>query len=283
MPSRSGATPIIWGDHIFLNVATAMTTGELELWAVDRKGGQPLWKRPLGGGNNQQRKQNMSTPSPVTDGTHRVGDDRHRHPEGVRFQGHRAVDARRAEGLRPLRLELGLRVVAAAAPGRALHPGPARDEDRRSVVRDEGRRQVGEDDLEGRAADAGDLGVAGRVHDAGARERRQDVRDCDHRRRHRHRTRSRRRGRSCGAPTASTRPTIRTTASWRRGFSSNGLIIAPTRNRPMLAMQAGRRRRRHAEPQGVELRSRSRRAVSDQRRQARLRRSGTTASSTRST
>jgi outer membrane protein assembly factor BamB len=69
MPSRSGATPIVWGDHIFLNVATAMTSGDLELWAVDRKSGQPMWKKPLGGGNNQQRKQNMSTPSPVTDGT----------------------------------------------------------------------------------------------------------------------------------------------------------------------------------------------------------------------
>ncbi len=69
MPSRSGATPIIWGDHIFLNVATAMNTGDLELWAVDRRKGEPIWKRPLGGGNNQQRKQNMSTPSPVTDGT----------------------------------------------------------------------------------------------------------------------------------------------------------------------------------------------------------------------
>ena len=69
MPSRSGATPIIWNDHIFLNVATAMQSGDLELWAVDRKKGQPMWKRPLGSGNNQQRKQNMSTPSPVTDGT----------------------------------------------------------------------------------------------------------------------------------------------------------------------------------------------------------------------
>ena len=69
MPSRSGATPIIWGDHIFLNVATAMTTGDLELWAVDRKKGEPMWKRPLGGGNIKLRKQNMSTPSPVTDGT----------------------------------------------------------------------------------------------------------------------------------------------------------------------------------------------------------------------
>jgi outer membrane protein assembly factor BamB len=69
MPSRSGATPIIWNDHIFLNVATAMTSGNLELWAVDRHKGEPMWKRPLGGGNNQQRKQNMSTPSPVTDGS----------------------------------------------------------------------------------------------------------------------------------------------------------------------------------------------------------------------
>ena len=69
MPSRSGATPIIWRDHIFLNVATADATGDLELWAVDRTKGEILWKAPMGGGNNRQRKQNMSTPSPVTDGT----------------------------------------------------------------------------------------------------------------------------------------------------------------------------------------------------------------------
>ncbi len=69
MPSRSGATPIVWNDHIFLNVATAMTSGDLELWAVDRKKGEPIWKRPLGGGNVKLQKQNMSTPSPVTDGT----------------------------------------------------------------------------------------------------------------------------------------------------------------------------------------------------------------------
>ena len=69
MPSRSGSTPIIWGNQIFLNVATEMTTGDLELWSVDRTKGEVTWKRPLGGGNNQQRKQNMSTPSPVTDGT----------------------------------------------------------------------------------------------------------------------------------------------------------------------------------------------------------------------
>lgn len=69
MPSRSGATPIVWNDLIFLNVATAEREGDLELWAVGRAKGEVLWKRPLSGGNNMQRKQNMSTPSPVTDGT----------------------------------------------------------------------------------------------------------------------------------------------------------------------------------------------------------------------
>jgi outer membrane protein assembly factor BamB len=68
MPSRTGATPIIWGDRIFLNVATAEFTGDLELWAVDRNKKDVVWKRPIAGGNKQGRKQNMSSPSPVTDG-----------------------------------------------------------------------------------------------------------------------------------------------------------------------------------------------------------------------
>ena len=74
MPSRSGATPIIWNDTIFLNVATApggtpeAPVGELELWAVDRATGTMKWKKPLADRNYMQRKQNMSSPSPVTDG-----------------------------------------------------------------------------------------------------------------------------------------------------------------------------------------------------------------------
>jgi outer membrane protein assembly factor BamB len=69
MPSRTGATPIIWNDHIFLNVALQEKEGDLELWAVDRKKGTVTWKKLLSGGNHMQRKQNMSSPSPVTDGT----------------------------------------------------------------------------------------------------------------------------------------------------------------------------------------------------------------------
>jgi outer membrane protein assembly factor BamB len=71
MPAWSGSTPIVWGDRIFLNVADDLKIIEgdnISLWCVDRNNGTPIWKRPLGGGNRQQRKQNMSTPSPVTDG-----------------------------------------------------------------------------------------------------------------------------------------------------------------------------------------------------------------------
>ncbi len=67
LPEWSGSTAIIWGEHIFLNMAQGT---DLHLWAVDRTKGQPIWKRHLSGGNHQERKQNMSSPSPVTDGRH---------------------------------------------------------------------------------------------------------------------------------------------------------------------------------------------------------------------
>jgi outer membrane protein assembly factor BamB len=70
LPAYSGSTPIVWGDLVFLNVATAANTGALELWAVDRKTQTAAWKRPLADINRMERKQNMSTPSPVTDGRH---------------------------------------------------------------------------------------------------------------------------------------------------------------------------------------------------------------------
>jgi outer membrane protein assembly factor BamB len=65
MPDRSGSTPIIWGNHVFLNVAEG---DDLFLWAVDKRKGALLWKQRLGGGNTLMRKHNMSSPSPVTDG-----------------------------------------------------------------------------------------------------------------------------------------------------------------------------------------------------------------------
>ena len=67
MPAWSGSTPIVWGDHVFLNVADS---GNLYLWCVDRRGPKIEWKRLLGDGDHKVRKQNMSSPSPVTDGKH---------------------------------------------------------------------------------------------------------------------------------------------------------------------------------------------------------------------
>jgi outer membrane protein assembly factor BamB len=66
MPSWSGSTPVVWGKRIFLNVAEGRN---LELWSVEASRGSVLWKRHLSSGNVKMRKQNMSSPSPVTDGT----------------------------------------------------------------------------------------------------------------------------------------------------------------------------------------------------------------------
>ncbi len=65
LPEWSGSTPIVWGDRIFLNVAEK---GSLHLWCIERVKGVPLWKQYLSGGDHREQKQNMSSPSPVTDG-----------------------------------------------------------------------------------------------------------------------------------------------------------------------------------------------------------------------
>jgi outer membrane protein assembly factor BamB len=67
MPAWSGSTPIVWRDQIFLNVSDGR---DLHLWSIDRNRGTVQWTRRLSGGDTRMRKQNMSTPSPVTDGRH---------------------------------------------------------------------------------------------------------------------------------------------------------------------------------------------------------------------
>ena len=66
MPAWSGSTPVIWNERIFINVA--VDDDNIELWALDRADGAVLWQRHLSDGNRRLRKQNMSSPSPVTDG-----------------------------------------------------------------------------------------------------------------------------------------------------------------------------------------------------------------------
>jgi outer membrane protein assembly factor BamB len=67
LPAWSGSTPIIWGETVFLNVADGEN---IWLWAVGRQSGEVLWQRMLSDGDHKERKQNMSSPSPVTDGEH---------------------------------------------------------------------------------------------------------------------------------------------------------------------------------------------------------------------
>src|SRR5258707_5834116 len=67
LPGPAGATPVVWGDHIFL---TSVDGPDLVLIAADTSGKQ-LWKRVMGTGNRPVRDEgNSASPSPCTDGEH---------------------------------------------------------------------------------------------------------------------------------------------------------------------------------------------------------------------
>ena len=67
LPPLTGSTPVIWGHRVFLHLVEG---DAMHLWCVDRQTGTVLWKRRLSDGDMMARKENMSSPSPVTDGTH---------------------------------------------------------------------------------------------------------------------------------------------------------------------------------------------------------------------
>lgn len=98
MPAWSGSTPMVWGDRIFLNSPSreevkpepeptapsgggrkrpGVTRGlamngpggqEILLLCLDRATGRELWRKQYDRGNEIKMKQNMSSPTPVTDG-----------------------------------------------------------------------------------------------------------------------------------------------------------------------------------------------------------------------
>jgi len=83
LPSWSAATPIVWDDVVFITSAeegfAAHKAGggvgsrrkdKLFFMAINRKDGSVLWRRELGAGNRIGNKQNMTSPSPATDGKH---------------------------------------------------------------------------------------------------------------------------------------------------------------------------------------------------------------------
>ena len=66
LPGMSGATPVIWGDRVFISTGNGE---KVELWCIDRTKGQPIWKQTVSPTNHMVRKGDMSSPSPVTDGS----------------------------------------------------------------------------------------------------------------------------------------------------------------------------------------------------------------------
>jgi outer membrane protein assembly factor BamB len=76
LPSWSAATPIIWEDTVFVTSAeegfsqASENPDKLFLIAVNRNDGSIRWQKLLGQGNRFYMKQNMASPSPVTDGQH---------------------------------------------------------------------------------------------------------------------------------------------------------------------------------------------------------------------
>jgi outer membrane protein assembly factor BamB len=96
LPSWSGATPIVWGDRVFVTSPSKVVPGTspaegerqgggrfggggsygvsdpggdtLLLICLSKKDGKILWQYELDKGNRLYRKQNATSPSPVTDG-----------------------------------------------------------------------------------------------------------------------------------------------------------------------------------------------------------------------
>ncbi|MBT4227978.1 MAG: PQQ-binding-like beta-propeller repeat protein, partial [Verrucomicrobia bacterium] len=67
MPGPSAATPIVFGDHVFLS---SSNPEEQQLMASchDRKTGALKWKHVVAHGHNKDNRSNYAAPSPVTDG-----------------------------------------------------------------------------------------------------------------------------------------------------------------------------------------------------------------------
>ncbi len=69
MPGPSGATPVVWGDYVFIS-STDDTAKTCVAIAIDRKTGKELWRVKVAEGAGKDRMSTFSNSSPVTDGKH---------------------------------------------------------------------------------------------------------------------------------------------------------------------------------------------------------------------
>lgn len=68
LPGISGATPVVWGDRVFV----MSPDGQKNQWltCLARKDGAVLWKEIVAAGLLEKGRGNSTSPSPVTDGKH---------------------------------------------------------------------------------------------------------------------------------------------------------------------------------------------------------------------
>jgi len=68
LPGASGATPIICADRVFVSSMDSGDKGSFLAMCFDAKTGKELWRKPIGKDKRRFPRNNMATPSPVTDG-----------------------------------------------------------------------------------------------------------------------------------------------------------------------------------------------------------------------
>lgn len=66
LPGSSGATPAIWGDHVFVSSPDAQKS--LNLICLNRADGKIRWQKQVAIGDKVIGRNNTASPSPVTDG-----------------------------------------------------------------------------------------------------------------------------------------------------------------------------------------------------------------------
>ncbi|MFM7748936.1 MAG: PQQ-binding-like beta-propeller repeat protein, partial [Opitutaceae bacterium] len=67
LPGSSAATPVIWGDRVFVTAANT-STGKQSAIALDRRTGKQLWRAEISEFGTDGQYSNTCSPSPVTDG-----------------------------------------------------------------------------------------------------------------------------------------------------------------------------------------------------------------------
>ncbi|MDB6124809.1 MAG: WD40-like repeat-like protein [Pedosphaera sp.] len=66
LPGYSGATPAVWGDYVFVSSPDAQKN--LTLICFNAKDGAVRWQQTVAVGDKEKGRNNMASPSPVTDG-----------------------------------------------------------------------------------------------------------------------------------------------------------------------------------------------------------------------